>query len=159
MPSIVRPFALLPLAAAAACSSYDFAAARLPDGSYDMPKLIADLDASGKDQLSSGLWIPLVWLDLETFGRSDPLLPDGYTLSRLSSFGPVFLGGHRETHVVDVHGADVERHWNTWVGWGTLYYDDREAVGTLHGVRHSGLTRLLLLFGGSSLFYAPIDDA
>lgn len=159
MPSLVRPFALLALVAASACSSYDFAAARLPDGSYDMAKLIADLDASGKDQLSSGLWIPLVWLDLETFGRSDPLLPDGYTLSRMASIGPLFLGGHRETHVVDVHGLDVERHWTTWAAWGMAYFDDSEAVSTTYGKRLSGQTRYLLLLGGTSLFYAPIDDA
>jgi hypothetical protein len=154
MPVTLRPFAFLLLAAATACSSYDFARARLPDGSYDTARLIADLEASGQDGLSQGLWIPLLWFDLTTFDRNDPLLPAGYTLSTINAFGPVFCGGSHDTKVLDVHGAEVERQRREWFGWGGLYFDDDEAIATTHGMRHEGRTRWLLLFGGKSRFYA-----
>lgn len=153
-----RPFAVLTFAALTACSTYDFAAARLPDGSYDTKKLIADLDASGERRLSSGIWIPLIWLDLETFERNDPTLPEGYTHERLTSFGPVFFGGSLSRNVVDTDCADVESRERDWFGWGGLFFDEEEDVATTHGNRHEGRSRFLLLFGGRSRFYAGLAD-
>ncbi|MFY9344977.1 MAG: hypothetical protein WAT39_20965 [Planctomycetota bacterium] len=114
------------LVTAAACTNYDFATARLPNGDYDHPKLIADLAASGQDELVAGTWIPLLWLDLVRFGPSDPGMPDGFTLKAVRGVGPLFADGHRKEIAVDRAGAWIDTQDRDWLLWGLLHHDHED---------------------------------
>lgn len=137
-----------------ACTTYDFSQARLPDGSLDQQKLIAELEASGKRALDEGTWFPLLYLDLQTFEKSDPDLPDGYTLTHVKSFGPLFFGGSTDQKILAKDGSSIESRDREWAGWGVLYHDRDSYVGTGHGTRHEQRERFLLLFGHDELSYA-----
>lgn len=155
MTSPIHPFvAAALLVAASACSTYDFAAAQRPDGSYDTQRLIADLEASGEESLSDGTWIPLLYLDLRRFEKNDVLLPAGYTLSHLRSYGPLFCTGSREFASSDAKGAEIETGDREWAGWGLLYHDRDDYVATTHGRRLDYSQRFLLLFGSDGRIYA-----
>lgn len=141
---------LLPLAA---CSNYDFARAELPDGSYDVPRLIADLQASGTDALYSVTWVPLLYLRMRRFEPSEVNFPKGYTLERRQSFGPVFCVGSSHQQVVDLQGAHVEDNGHAWLGWGVLYHDQDQSLPTPFGERHADQGRILLLWGWDDAGY------
>lgn len=143
------------------CHNYDFATARTETG-WDIKKLIADLEASGDESLSSGIWIPFVYLDLTTFGPSRPDMPAGYTLTDITSVGPVFCAGAGDTFMVDKAGERIETtdHW--WFGWGLLLRDSDEYVETRYGVRCDGKFRWLGLLGRDSKHYVtrePVPEA
>ncbi|MEO6595491.1 MAG: hypothetical protein ABIP94_12125 [Planctomycetota bacterium] len=138
-----------------ACTNYDFARACTATGELDVPKLIADLEASGKTQLQQGIWIPLLYLNLTTFGKNDVTLPDGYSIQHMKAFGPMFLAGGNEKQILDKKGDGIESWNRKWVGWGLLYYNRDNFVETTHGRRHEGYDRVLAVFGGDSTRYAP----
>lgn len=144
----------LTLLALTACTTYDFSQARLPDGSLDQKKLITDLEASGKRALDEGTWIPLLYLDLLTFEKSDRELPEGYTLTHVKSFGPLFFAGSADEKVLAKDGTSIEARDREWAGWGVLYNDRDSYVGTGYGTRHEKRERFLLLFGEDELTYA-----
>lgn len=139
----------------AACTNYDFAAARKPSGEWDFAKLASDLERSGANSLRQGTWIPLIHMAVTTFTRNDPRLPPGYTLGQLDAFGPLFCVGGTDRRVVDEAFAPIEGEQRDWIGWGLCYYDLGESVETTHGRRHHGRDRVLLLFGGDSTHYVP----
>ena len=150
---IPRPFALLALTLTACSSSYDFTKARLPSGAWDFPKLIADLKASGKQQLSAGLWLPLIHLEWTTFRASDPTLPAGYTLQAANCNGPIFCVGDTGEWLVDENGATYERRERDWVLWGLPWFRDTESVETQRGTRVETDSRILLLIDNGSKAY------
>lgn len=131
----------------AGCANYDFAAARLPDGSFDRQKLIADLQASGEQSLSDGIWIPLIWLDITTFAPARWDEPDGYVLSQISGVGPLFLAGRHDKTLCDPNGASIEQRDMDWFGWGLLWLDRQSRVETVAGTRFESDWRLLTVLG------------
>jgi len=131
----------------ASCANYDFAAARLPDGGFDTQKLIADLEASGDESLSCGIWIPLLYLDITTFDHSRTDQPEGYTLSRITGVGPVFLAGTHDTDLFDRGGTAIEQRDLDWAGWGLLWFDRDTRIETIAGPRFENDWRLLTVFG------------
>ncbi len=150
-------FAMLP-----ACANYDFATARRPDGSMDFAKLIHDLDAAGEKSLYDVTWIPLLYLDFNTFQRSEYNYPDGYTLLQADAFGPVFCVGGSASEIVDEQGAAIEREDWTWLGWGLLHYDLDQRVETKSGPRLFDRGRFALLFHWDHPLYltgrAPVTE-
>lgn len=118
-----------------ACANYDFAAARLPDGSPDFPKLIQDLAASGQKELVDFTWIPLIYFDSTTFAASEYNYPEGYTLQDTNGFAPLFCAGAATTTVVDKQGGAIESEAWDWFGWGVLYYDLDQRIETPFGPR------------------------
>ena len=137
-----------------ACANYDFARARTPDGRVDMKKLVTDLEASGKPQLSNGLWIPGIYLNLTTFqANALPNLPDGYTLDKMTGVGPIFFAGGRDQTLLDKQGNQIEESDRDWLGWGLLWDDHDQRVETSHGLRCEGRLRYLGVFGRESLTY------
>lgn len=141
------------------CSNYDFAKVRTATGAWDMPRLIADLQASGEESLSSGIWIPFLYLDLVTFEPSRPDMPAGYTLTDLTAVGPIFCAGAADTFMVDPAGERIETSDRWWFGWGLLLHDYDEYVETRHGVRCHGRFRWLGLFGKDSNHYVTRTTA
>lgn len=155
----LQPTSLLALAAILllpACTNYDFAKARRPDGGWDHQRLVADLQASGEEKLTSGTWIPLLYMDLTIFKASDPCYPAGFTLDQYGAVGPLFLAGSMHREVVTSDGVTVETGRDRWLGWGLLYRGQDEAVPTPHGERRRDSDRCLLLFGGDDdVLYVP----
>ncbi len=152
MHNAFRTFASLTLLLTA-CANYDFAKARRTDGTYDLAKLIADLEASGKEQLSDGVWIPLIHMDVTTFKPADPGMPDGYELSEVTASGPLFLVGSGEHTCIDKDGKPVERIESEWLGWGALYFDREQRIETIWGTRLHSRHAVLLIFGGDHTVY------
>jgi hypothetical protein len=147
----------------AGCTNYDFAKARRPDGSFDTTKLIADLAASGEQQLSDGVWIPLIHMDITTFksserARSVPLYRGGYELSHIDAWGPLFLGGNSDVLLVDGKGAKIETAERDWVLWGVGYANHEQRVDTKWGERVDSSNRVLLLFGGDTSAYRQAPE-
>ena len=155
----LQPTSLLALAATLllpACTNYDFAKARRPDGSWDHQRLVADLQASGEEKLTAGTWIPLLYMDLTIFKPSDPCYPRGFTIEQFGAVGPVFLAGSMQREVVTGDGVTVETGRDRWLGWGLLYRGQDQAVPTPHGERRQDSDRCLLLFGGDDdVVYVP----
>ena len=146
---------VLPLVAG--CHSYDFAKARLPDGTYDGKKLMADLKASGEETLSDGYWIPLLHCDITSFGPTRSGIPFTYNVSHWSAYGPLFCLGKAEQQTFAGDGSkleDNERHWGLW---GIAYHDLEERIETKHGQRTHGDWRVALLFGQESIYYRGIE--
>jgi hypothetical protein len=127
-----------------ACSNYDFAQAKLPSGEWDYRKLVADLKASGTDQLKQGLWIPLLWLDLTTFERSIDTLPEGHTLQTWQSLGPVAFYGASKRTLFDEAGEQFDWHQQAWLGWGVVWHSDEVTVQTPRGNNVRASDRFLL---------------
>lgn len=138
----------------AACSNYDFARARTPDGRYDMAKLMADLSESGKPSLMQGIWIPLIYANFTTFKKNEDTLPDGFTLEDVAGYGPLFCGGSTDKQIVDTHGAEIESQDHEWVGWALLYNDRDSYIQTPHGRRIEKRQRFLVLIQQDSDAYA-----
>ncbi len=138
---------------AAGCTNYDFRKAMTTSGEFDVPKLIEDLKTSGRDQLSSGTWIPLIYLDLTTFKASSPLYPPGYTLQQMTCVGPIFCGGATDVRVMDEKGVSIESNDLFWLGWGVLFYDHDQRIETPSGPRLQERRRLALLFGKDETVY------
>jgi hypothetical protein len=135
------------------CTGYDFGRARRPDGSYDLEKLKADLQASGRVSMSDGSWIPLIHFESTSFGPSSSDAPSGYTLSKMSAYGPLFFVGSRDEQFFAEDGAHLEDRAIDWVGWGTLWFDREERVETKRGERISSDWRLGLLIGQQGVRY------
>ena len=138
----------------AACSNYDFAAARRPDGSYDLPKLVADLEASGEESLTGGTWLPLLHLDVESFERADNL-EGGYELVHVDAYGPLFFAGGIERRLYTPKLQQVEADERDWLALGLLYWSRDNEVASLAGPRHERERRVLLLFGKEHVHYWP----
>lgn len=148
---------LLPLAGCA--SNYDFAQARLPGGGYDVPKLIADLKASGEGRLHDGSWFPLIHLERVEFKPSATSYPEGYILSATSASGPLFCAANNDDRIVDAKGELVESITASWFGWGLLHHSREHDIATTHGLRKHVHWRALLLFGRTDLRYGERKDA
>lgn len=143
------PTALLLAATAAltSCANYDFSKARLPNGEPDMPKLLADLKAAGDKPLSSMTWIPLIYMDLQTFGPSKSDNFGGYTFMDSQCYGPLFCVGDADRVLVDAQGGPVESHDHFWLGWGIPYHGHEERIETKAGHRERDDWRVALIFG------------
>lgn len=129
------------------CANYDFTKARLPNGELDIPKLMADLKASGKQELTSMVWIPLVYLDLQTFKGPDSGYLGGYVFRDAQAYGPIFCVGDIDRVMVDDQGALLEKHDHFWFGWGIPYHGHGERVETKAGQRVRDDWRVALLIG------------
>jgi hypothetical protein len=88
-----------------------------------------------------------------SFGPSISDAPSGYTLSKMSAYGPMFFVGNRDEHFFADDGAHLEDRAIDWVGWGTLWFDREERVETRRGERISSDLRLGLLFGQQGVRY------
>jgi hypothetical protein len=141
-----------------ACANYDFATARLPNGELDHARLIADLRASGADELHQGLWIPLLYMDLTSFEPSKPGLPPGYTLTAMRGYGPIFSFGSYDRVAVDPEGAWLDTQDSGWLVWGLLHYDHKDWCRTPDGRRLRHEERWLL-FGGDDIMYGTTPGA
>lgn len=146
--------ALATLFALSACSTYDFGKARKPDGTYDIPKLIAELESSNRKCIDDGLWIPLVHTNFLTFEKNGPGLPPGYTFAHIKGYGPLFLAGATDRQVVTPKGDPIESGDREWFGWGVLWRDRDDYVTTSFGQRHEKRERFLILFGDTDVGYA-----
>jgi hypothetical protein len=145
-------FLLLPLAGCA--SNYDFTAARLPDGGFDVPKLIADLKASGEPRLHCNTWWPLLHYEAIGFEPATGASPAGYVLKTKSGVGPIFFATRDDERVVDSAGATVESTTERGIGWRLLYNDKRRDITTTHGLRQHAEWHLLLFFGRTDSRFA-----
>ena len=142
-------------AAFSSCANYDFAKARLPNGEPDVTKLIADLKESKEEQLTSMLWIPLIYLDLQTFKPAGPGHLNGYTLVDAQGYGPLFCVGAVDRVVVDDKGGPIEDHDYFWCGWGIGYHGHDERIETKVGHRQQDDWRVALLFGRDDVCHVP----
>ena len=154
----LRHFAVASCVLSVGCANYDFARARRADGTLDMSKLIADLQASKEKHLTDGVWIPLIHMDITTFEPSDvsargPYLRGGYVLSHIDAWGPLFLAGSADRVVMDGNGETVETADNEWAVWGVAYAERDQQVDTKWGKRVDSSHRILLVFGGDSVAY------
>lgn len=146
----LRTSLLLSLALLPACANYDFASARLPNGGYDYVRLIADLKASGEDQLFECFDIPLLYAQRTFFYASTPPYPDGYILYSFGDVGPAFLHWSQQG-VVTEDAVFVEAHDSWWLGWTLLYRGKESRIATPFGERRSKARRCLLLWGRDEL--------
>lgn len=137
-------FLLLPLAGCA--SNYDFTAARLPDGGYDMPKLIADLKASGERRLHHNEWLPLLRYEEVEFEPATGSPQGNYVLKTQTAVGPIYFATRDDERVVDSAGAPIESNTERRFGWGLLYHTTQRDVTTTNGLRQHTMWRALLLF-------------
>jgi hypothetical protein len=154
MNAMHRHIPMLAIAAMfAACTNYDFAKARRADGSWDYPRLIADLKASGEERLRAGTWIPLIWMDLQHFGpTTEPGMPAGHKLSHLTSYGPVFCVGDRDETFVDGDGRWIEDDELDWSLWGVLHRDRAATCETTRGRRRASSGGFLLWNSQNTLY-------
>jgi hypothetical protein len=150
-----RPLAAVALSTAlASCvSNYDFAAARLPNGDYDLAKLEQDLAASGEESLIDATWIPLIWLDVTLFTKNRTWEPAGHTLTAATMAAPLFCIGSASKRMVDPEQKLIEREEHDWALWMLLYRSSEEGITTNYGERIESETRVLLLFGGEDTTY------
>ena len=90
--------AALPLAG---CANYDFAKARLPNGDYDVPRLIADLKESGRSSLSDVTWFPFVTFRARIFQATEDRdhLPEGYKFADVLTVGPFGFVADRQARL------------------------------------------------------------
>ncbi len=147
---------LLLASLAAACTNYDFAQARLPNGGYDTRKLIADLKASGRTSLSEGFWIPLLHCDITQFGPSKAGEPAGYTLGQMQAYGPLFFAGSMDELYFTAEGEPVgEERDRRWLGWGVLLHGEEERLQTHLGPRTRKEWRVALVLGNDDIRYGP----
>jgi len=151
--SLRLAFPLAAFATLVGCAGYDFGRARRPDGSYDLEKLKADLKSSGRTSMSDGSWIPLIHFASTSFGPTRSDGPAGYTLSKMSAYGPLFFVGSREEHFFAADGTHLEDRAIDWAGWGTLWFDREERVETKRGERISTDWRVGLVFGSQGVRY------
>jgi hypothetical protein len=143
---------LLPLAGCA--SNYDFTQAQLPDGGYDVPKLIADLKASGERRLHHNAWLPLLRYEEVGFEPATDSSPAGYVLKTKTGLGPLFFASRDDERVVDSAGAPIESSTERRFGWGLLYSTTQRDVTTTNGLRQHTAWRALLLFGRTDSRFA-----
>jgi hypothetical protein len=151
-----RRLAALALSATlASCfSNYDFQAARLPNGDYDLEKLEKDLAASGEESLVAGTWIPLIWLDLTLFEKNENWEPAGHSLIEATMAAPLFCMGSASKRMIDQDRQLIEREEHDWALWALLYRRSEEGIATKYGERIESETRVLLLFGGEDTNYS-----
>jgi len=152
---LVRCVALAVAGAFTGCSTFDFDTVRKPDGTYDVPRLIAELEKSGRHSIDDITWIPLIHTNLLNFEKNAPGLPPGYTFAHVKAYGPLFLAGTIDRQVVSPTGEPIEWADREWVGWGVLWRDQDDYTATTSGTRHEKHERFALLFGPSSVVYRP----
>ncbi|MCA3008745.1 MAG: hypothetical protein INH34_10270 [Phycisphaerales bacterium] len=146
--------AFLLLLLAGCASNYDFTQARLPDGGFDVPKLIADLKASGEPRLHHNAWLPLLHYEEVGFEPARGSSPAGYVLKTKTTLGPIYFATRDDERVVDSAGAPVESTTERRIGWGLLYNDKRRDIATTHGLRQHMEWHLLLFFGRTDSRFA-----
>ena len=146
--------AFLLLLLAGCASNYDFTQARLPDGGYDVPKLIADLKASGERRLHHNAWLPLLHYEEVGFEPATGSSPGSYVLKTKTALGPIYFATRDDERVVDSAGAPVESTTERRIGWGLLYNDKRRDITTTHGLRQHTEWHLLLFFGRTDSRFA-----
>ncbi|MFM1873372.1 MAG: hypothetical protein RL398_2794 [Planctomycetota bacterium] len=147
---------LLPVACR---GGYDFDKARLPNGGWDFPKLIADYEAGGQQKLSQGSWVPLLHLHTTSFERLANEFPQGFALEEADFTGPLFCIGDTEKRLVTATGEVVEFVETDWWGWSLLYYGRDQRIATTQGQRRMQLARLLLIFGGPKVHYEAVAES
>jgi hypothetical protein len=177
-PRAASLYLLLALATAlSGCGNFDFRVALLPDGKYDLPKLIAEVERREQHPLVRIAWIPLLRTKAVGFGREpgpaapprDPrawrpdtplfaseAMPSGYSLAEMDGFGPLFAFLRaRESYYDDSgQGYEVrEARVFLWRLWGA----ERSVVRTSYGEREERRFTLLfgLLGGFPQVRYAP----
>lgn len=151
----IRALALAAACTTSACSTFDFDTVRKPDGTYDIQRLIAELEKSGRNSVDDGTWIPLIHTDFLTFEKSGPGLPPGYTFAHLKGYGPLFLAGTIDRQVVTPKGEAIEWSDREWFGWGLLWSDRDDYTTTPFGTRHEKHERFVVLFGPNDVTYTP----
>ncbi|MFT5081073.1 MAG: hypothetical protein ACJAZ8_000612 [Planctomycetota bacterium] len=98
-------------------------------------------------------WIPLVTMRIKRYGASEPLMPDGSTLSEIEAYGPLVMVGHHEEWLFDDKSDLYEQReqssllWGLWSSWSTKV---RVTTGWRVESRQSLLWGLL---GWPSTFY------
>jgi hypothetical protein len=131
----------------AGCSGFDFARARLPDGSPDSAKMIAALAHQSLPSLSDGIWIPLLWMDIEIFAPTHAWEPAGFRWQRTRAIGPLFCFGSAEQRLFDRDGTQFEQRGEDWGAWGLGWSASDSRVVTAHGTRFEGDLRVLGVLG------------
>ena len=154
-------FALAGILPLAGCANYDFAKARLPNGEYDIPRLIADLKESGRSSLSDVTWIPFVTLRARIFQATEDRdhLPDGYKFGDVLTVGPFGCIADRQSRLFAPAGESIESHEEIGVGWHLLYDHRENLVETTYGTRRKAGWRLALVLGDEDLSYSPKQAA
>jgi len=150
------PQRLLPLCLAiclAGCANYEFDQARRADGTWDIPKLVRDLEASEDDSLFEGIWIPLLYTDFTVFTVEDVELPGGYKLGELTSVGPLFFAGSGGETLLNSEQAEIESCYRWWGALGIGAHGKHETVETTAGTRTTDSWRALLILGDQDSRY------
>jgi hypothetical protein len=156
----MRPFTPFLLAAAlplAGCANYDFAKARLPNGDYDIPRLIADLKESGRSSLSDVTWVPFVVTRARIFQATEDRdkLPTGYKFGDVLTVGPFGCVSDKQSRLFASAGESIETYSSVGVGWNLLFNHREDLVETTYGTRRYAGWRLALLLGDEDKAYTP----
>jgi hypothetical protein len=146
--------ATLPLAG---CANYDFAKARLPNGDYDIPRLIADLKESGRSSLSDVLWIPFVVTRAKIFQATEDRdhLPTGFKFGEVLTVGPFGCVSDKQSRLFAAAGESIETYSAVGVGWHLLFNHREDLVETAYGTRRHAGWRFALLLGDEDKAYTP----
>ena len=156
----MRPFVPFLLAAAlplAGCANYDFAKARLPNGDYDIPRLIADLKESGRSSLSDVTWVPFVVTRARIFQVTEDRgkLPTGYKFGDVLTVGPFGFVSDKQSRLFASAGESIETYSSVGIGWHLLFNHREDLVETTYGTRRYAGWRFALLLGDEDKAYTP----
>jgi len=150
---------------AAGCANYDFDTVRRADGTYEVSRLMADLDRIGG--LGQVGWFPLVHVEARTFDTQDdknqPMAdlsegryPPGYRLTEIDGWGPLFSYIHVRSTFYDQSGDGYEVQMVRSLLF-RIWEQTRSVVETTKGSRE--MSRHDLLFGlitlRPSVIYSP----
>lgn len=127
---------------AACANTYDFDRARLPDGSWDFAKLLADYKAGGEQKLFSLSWTPLLHLNSIGFERAEENFGALYMLNDIDSEGPLLCMGNVHRFVVDDRGNLIERRRIYWEFWAIPTYKRHVRIETAIGLRRETFDRV-----------------
>ncbi|MBL8736933.1 MAG: hypothetical protein JNL12_10940 [Planctomycetes bacterium] len=154
-------FALMGILPLAGCANYDFAKARLPNGDYDVQRLIADLKASGRSSLSDVTWFPFVTFRARIFQATEDRdqLPEGYKFADVLTVGPFGFVADRQARLFASGGESIESHEEIGVGWHLLYDHREDLVETTYGTRRKAGWRLCLVLGDEDKTYTEKPKA
>jgi hypothetical protein len=160
----MRPLTPLVLAATlplAGCANYDFAKARLPNGDYDIPRLIADLKESGRSSLSDVTWVPFVVTRARIFQATEDRdkLPTGYKFGDVLTVGPFGCVSDKQSRLFASAGEPIESYTAVGVGWRVLYNHREDLVETTYGTRRHAGWRFALLLSDEDKSYTPKSAA
>ncbi|MEQ8764056.1 MAG: hypothetical protein RL885_09020 [Planctomycetota bacterium] len=149
--------ALVLILTTAACSTYEFANARRADGSWDLERLRADLEASGEERLIERTWIPLIYLDVTRFEATGEDFPSGYRVFHGTAYGPLLFCASDEDRFYD----EKDRELETWSRWGVAWGIVRERTTEIPLPRWRRIERttdvLLGIFGGVVTRYDSVE--